>query len=54
MTNEFAVKLKEVNIKASEVLKEINDEQDETIKQALITQFANEVFEKGVNFGLKK
>lgn len=54
MGKEYTTLLKEVNLQASEVIKEINAEQDETSRMLLITQFGNEVFQKGVNFGLNE
>ena len=51
---EYTRLLKEINTEANEVIKSVNKEEDETAKTMLITMFANEAFQKGLNLGLNK
>lgn len=46
--------LKEINIRANEVSKEVEEVSDKTIKTAIITEFGNTAFQKGVEFALNK
>ncbi|WP_158582936.1 hypothetical protein [Lysinibacillus yapensis] len=50
----YAEVLKEINNRANEVSKEVEVENDKSIKTAIITEFGNDAFQRGVDFALNK